>query len=272
VSTSELKLLSVDLPTREHVVLREFCEKPRQLSIGLGSHHLPDLSWAARLLEPRQGMWALDAGAGVGPMQWWLAERRVNVLNVGRALCHDMPLRLRAPHSVGGFGNGDFGSSPAPRLGSFRPPRSPRCWYRHPEKVVDSFAPWPSWTRHRVGRWAVFIFWRAPTETRDVAGLLRVLRPGKKLGTTFGATKDGDWLHERPKMWCLTKATLHRALSLPSDCPSNFGNYDWLSPQLRNSLALRSRLDKLCFLSGDNGTLGGVWDPKCMPVGVMRTK
>ena len=105
-----------------------------------------------------------------------------------------------------------------------------------------------------------------------VAELLRVLRPRGKLIVTVSAAKDRDWFHGPSRGWCLTEATLRRIFSLPDHCQTNFAQYDTLFEALRDSHFLKANLDKLYFLSGDNGMPWGVWDPKYLPVGVMRTK
>ena len=137
---SELRLLSVDLLAQEASLVREFRGKAQKLGLGLGWHYLLDLSWAARRLRPRAPMWVLEAGAGFGLMQWWLADRGANVLSVDRGRRCDLPLRLRARHSVVGWRDGDLGPLPTLRWRNLLPPRSPLHWHRYPEKLMDALA------------------------------------------------------------------------------------------------------------------------------------
>ncbi len=296
--TSELTLLSPDLFAQETALIREFREKSRAFGIGLGWHYLLDFSWAARRLDPRPEMWVLDAGAGLGLMQWWLADRGTNVLSVDRVRRHDMPVNLRIRHSVTGWRNGDLGPLPAPRLRNFLPHRSPLRWHRYPQKLADSLA-WARAAKRKASRLGtVHISQQDLTAlrhvedesvdavvsisalehnsledlTKCVAELLRVLKPGGRLIATVSAARDRDWFHEPSKGWCLTEETLRRVFSLPEHCPSNFGDYEEIPAGLRNSDALKDGLDRLYFLSGDNGMPWGIWDPKYVPVGVMGTK
>jgi len=278
--------------------VREFQEKSESVGVGLGWHYLLDLVWAARLVAPHQGMWVLDAGAGVGLMQWWLADRGVNVLSVDRGSRQELALNLRTRHHVVGWRAGDLGPLPAPRLRDFLPPRSPFRWHRYPWKVRDSLALVRARRRGTPPFGTVYISHQNLTALQEVedesmdavvsisalehnslgdcvrcvAELLRVLRPGGKLIATVAASKDEDWFHEPSQGWCLTEQTLRSVFELPPDCRSNFQDYDGVLNALRNSRELRDNLAPIYFASGSNGMPWGVWDPKYVPVGVVRTK
>jgi len=295
---SELRLLSAELLAQEAELVREFREKSRRLGIGLGWHYLLDLGWAARALAPRLNTWVLDAGAGMGVMQWWLADRGANVLSVDRADRHDLPVNLRIRHAVTGWRDGDLGPLPALRLRDFMPPRSPLRWHLYPRKLADTIA-WARTAKRKTPRaGSVHISHQDLAAMRHVhdgsmdavvsisalehnsledlgrcvAELLRVLKPGGRLIATVAAARDEDWFHEPSQGWCLTEESLRRVFSLPETCPSNFADYDRILEGLRGSDILRAWLDRLYFLSGDNGMPWGVWDPKYVPVGVVRTK
>lgn len=294
----ELTLLPVDLLVREASLVSEFREKSLAVRVGLGWHYLLDLAWAARLLDPHRGMWVLDAGAGWGLMQWWLADRGVNVLSVDRDSRHALASNLRTRHSVSGWRTEDLGPLPALSWRSIAPPRSPLRWHHYPQKLLQAMALLRARRRHVSAFGTVFISQQdlaalqyVDDESMDavvsisalehnsledlptcVAELLRVLKPGGKLIATLGAAKDLDWFHEPSKGWCLTEGTLRRVFSLPDDCPTNFEHYDAIFETLRACDVLRVNLDRLYFLSGDNGMPWGVWNPKYLPVGVMRTK
>ena len=89
----------------------------KELGIGLGWHYLLDLSWAAQHLAPLdRGMQVLNAGAGTGVMQWWLAEQGVNVISVDRSSRYDLPRQFRLRYLVEGWRPGLLPSDPEPRL------------------------------------------------------------------------------------------------------------------------------------------------------------
>ena len=53
-----------------------------ELRVPRGWHYYMDLCWAARAIAPTKGMQVLDAGAGNGVMQWWLASQGADVLSI----------------------------------------------------------------------------------------------------------------------------------------------------------------------------------------------
>jgi SAM-dependent methyltransferase len=298
VTNCDLRLLSVDLLAQEASLVSEFREKSRQLGLGVGWHYLLDLSWAAHALRPKAGMWVLDAGGGVGLMQWWLADRGVDVLSVDREQRRELALKLRTRHSVAGWREGDL--DPLPTLGwhNLLPPRSPLRWHRYPQKLKDCWAlararrgQAPRSGTVYISRQDLSALRYVDDESMDVvvsisalehnsledlpkcvSELLRVLKPGGRLIATVGAAKERDWFHEPSKGWCLTEPTLRRVFSLPDGCPTNFADYDAILEGVRACDALRVNLDRRYFLSGDNGMPWGIWDPKYLPVGIMRAK
>ncbi len=243
-------------------------------------------------------MWVLDAGAGVGLMQWGWAGRGANVLCVDRGRRSDLPLNLRGMHSVAGWRDGDLGPLPTLRWRNLLPSRSPLRWHRYPEKPMDAL------TLVRARRRSVSPFGTVYISQQDltalryvddesmdavvsisalehnslenlrscVSELLRVLKPGGSLIATVGAAKERDWFHEPSKGWCLTEGTLRRVFGLPDDCPTNFAEYDAVFDGVKTCERLRVDLSRSYFLSGDNGMPWGVWDPKYLSVGVVRTK
>jgi hypothetical protein len=101
---------------------------------------------------------------------------------------------------------------------------------------------------------------------------LRVLKPGGCVIATAGAAKERDWFHEPSQGWCLTKRTLRRVFALPDDCPPSFAGYDAVFDGAKTCETLRVDLGGSYFLSGDDGMPWGVWDPKYLSAGAMRTK
>src|SRR5208337_1434999 len=207
-----------------------------------------DLSWAARLVEPERGMWILDAGAGAGLMQWWLADRGANVLSVDRNDRRQLALNLRTSHRVAPWRDGDLAGLPRPSWRAFLPSRSPLRWHHYPRKLREAIALWRA-RRQRTRAWGtVYASQQDLTALRQVgdesidavvsisalehntidglrgcvAELLRVLRPGGKLIVTVAASSDRDWFHEPSQGWCLTEQTLRLIFGLPPDCRSNF--------------------------------------------------
>jgi SAM-dependent methyltransferase len=293
-----IELLSVDLLVQERERVREFLDIYESLGLVLGWHYLLDLPWATRHLDARRGDRVLDAGAGLGLMQWWLARRGVDVVAVDTNDRANLDAKFRSWCPVRGLRDQDLNPVPQPGWRSYMPPWRPWQWQRWPAKLRSATA-----SRRRVAapprdRGTVTIYTQNLADMRDVADdsvdgivsisalehntpaglrvcvaeLMRVLKPGGRLVATLGAAKDKDWFHEPSHGWCYTEATLRDIFALPDDAPSNYDRFDTLLQALRESEELRRRLDPVYAASGSSGMPWGVWDPKYLSVGVVKTK
>ena len=293
----KIEILSVQLLDTERPVVEQMRRVSQELSFGLGWHYLLDLSWAAQQLNPTHGMRVIDAGAGMGIMQWWLAEHGVEVISADRQNRQNLPMSFRQRYRIQGWRKEDL--APKPNLYDFLPSLSPRRWHLYPQKLITSLRQLRCKPEIGSDRGTVFIYNQdlksmtdIPDESVDavvsisalehnppddlltvVKELMRVLKPGGKLIATLGAAKDQDWFHEPSNGWCYTETTLRDIFELNSvDCPSNYDQYDELFEALCNCTELRDNLADLYFKSGNNGMPWGKWDPKYQPVGVVKVK
>ena len=301
LATDYLEILPTALLLQAQPLVEEFRQLSHSLRIKLGWSYLLDLSWAAQQLASlTSGMRVLDAGAGRGVIQWWLADHGVDVISADRLSRRDLQVRFRQRYQVQGWRHGDLAPLARPRLRDFLPSSSPRRWPRYPRKLatsLDRLMPHPA-DADRTNKGTVFVYNQDLTSLPDiedasvdaivsisalehnspddlrtcVAELLRVLKPGGRLVATLGASKDHDWFHEPSQGWCYTEATLRDNFELPDHCPSNYGQYDQLLQELRNCSELRDSLADSYFRSGNNGMPWGRWDPQYQPVGVVKTR
>lgn len=293
---NKIEILSVQLLDNEKQLVEEMRRVSEELNLGLGWHYLLDLSWAASILQPSSGMKVIDAGAGMGTMQWWLAEHGVNVISIDRQTRKNIPISFKKRCRIQIWGEGDV--SMKPNLYDFLPSISPYRWHLYPQKLITTLQQVRNKPKTAQDSGTIFIYNKNITSMTDildnsvdavvsisalehnppddikicVAELMRVLKPGGKLIATIGAAKKKDWFHEPSRGWCYTEPTLRDIFNLPSDCTSNYGQYDKLFEELCNCSELRDNLADAYFKSGNNGMPWGIWDPKYQSVGVVKVK
>jgi len=294
----KIEILPVSLLETKRTIVGEMRRISEELSIGLGWHYLLDLSWAAEMLSPAPEMRVIDAGAGTGVIQWWLAEHGVDVISLDRISRRHLSMRFRQRYRIKGWRQEDLIPLHRVFLQSFLPPRSPLRWHLYPRKLATLWRQWRRKREHPPDSGTVFIYnqdmasmpdiqdnsvdavvsisaleHNSPDELRaGVVELMRVLKPGGRLIATLGAAREQDWFHEPSKGWCYTEATLRDIFELPADCPSNYERYDELFEALRGCAELRDNLADSYFKSGDNGMPWGIWNPQYQPVGVVKVK
>ena len=98
-----LEILDVELLKDEAEAIRSFREQAGRLGIQLGWHYDLDLAWIGSQLGEPAGLRILDAGAGTGLLQWWLADRGANVMSVDRLFRADLSGRFRLAYKVRGL-------------------------------------------------------------------------------------------------------------------------------------------------------------------------
>ena len=79
-----LEILSIHMLDQERSLVTDLKRLARRLDLEFGWHYLLDLAWILRHLGPARGRRIMDAGAGVGIMQWHLADRGAEVISVDR--------------------------------------------------------------------------------------------------------------------------------------------------------------------------------------------
>jgi SAM-dependent methyltransferase len=293
-----LEILSVDLLSQHRPLVEELKSFTRTLGLELGWHYLLDLSWILSRLGAFHSQVILDAGAGTGVMQWYLARGGATVISVDRTSRVNLPLRFRRRFRVQGLRPADL----APDMETFQAGFN---------RDIDGTAhrPWPN-RLYSQSRDLAGFFFNSPEagsvkiynqdlskldELRSdsvdsvvavsslehnspeglslvVAELLRVLKPGGRLLATLVAGRDADTWHEPSQAWCYHETSLRKIFNLPADTPSNFSQYDRLFSELRECAELRDNLARFYFKSGSTGMPWGKWDPQYLPVGVCKVK
>lgn len=287
-----IELLPVSLLDDCRPTVKALRRLARSLQLEFGWHYLLDLTWIIQQIGDIKGKHIMDAGAGTGLIQWYLADQGAQVLSVDRSSRADLPLRFRRRFRVRGLRQIDL--IPASHLlqSKLRGPEKMRVKAISQARDIISIGD----LRRSSGRVIVYnqdlktlgdvkegsldavvavsALEHNPQEDLDqvVSELLRVLKPGGLLLATLCAARDQDWYHPPSQGWCYTEATLRARFRLPPDKPSNYSHYDELFTSLRNCAELRDNLAAFYFRSGDNGMPWGKWDPQYQPVGVYKIK
>lgn len=291
----KVEIPSVELLDLQRDVVNKLWDVSRATRVEPGWHYLLDLIWIVENLGPFDGKQILDAGAGMGLMQWYLIESgAAEVISADRGSRYDLPLVMRSRYKVRGLRNGDLGPAWNVLKGNVsRASGFGKIVYFLRGLVALVMIALP---KRFSGR--VLIYNEDLTSMPDipdnsldavvavsalehntpeglqkvVAEIMRKLKPGGKLLATLCAGKDKDWFHGPSHGWCYTDTTLRRLFDLSEDTPSNYARYDELFNSLKNSAELREKLAKIYFHSGDNGMPWGRWDPQYQPVGVCKIK
>jgi SAM-dependent methyltransferase len=295
VCIEKIEILPVSLLDQYRQQVEALKTLARSLAIGIGWHYLLDWTWILSLLGQVEGKRIMDAGAGVGLLQWYLAGQGAEIISVDRSSRPELSMHFRLLYAVSGLRPEDL-VSPARFMW-----KNIKFALRNISRIaaiIRSNVSLNKTTRTKYPGGKVIIYNQdlssmpliadnsidavvavSALEHNSPAGLatvvdelLRVLKPGGILLATLGAARDQDWFHEPSQGWCYTEASLHRLFHLPAETPSNYAQYDDLFYALKNCDELRLNLADFYFRSGNNGMPWGRWDPQYQSVGVCKRK
>ena len=90
-----IEILPVELLDQNRPMVTALQNLARSLGLEFGWHYLLDITWIVQHLGDAAGKSILDAGAGTGILQWYLAEQGAAVLSVGETPSGDRPFCTR---------------------------------------------------------------------------------------------------------------------------------------------------------------------------------
>jgi SAM-dependent methyltransferase len=289
-----IELLSVSLLDSERETINDLKEIAKQLKLEFGWHYLLDISWILGQIDQIADQVIIDAGAGTGVIQWFLADQRATVISIDRQSRKNLPLKFRRRFSVEGMRISDLASGQlSPGWGAKSLKSAVSDWI---DQVRVGLRRISSSGGNNQGK--VIIYNQDLTDLEEISDnsidtivavsslehnspegleavvseLMRVLKPGGGLLATLGASRDEDWFHEPSKGWCYSEQTLKRIFHLPDEAPSNYSDYDALFEKLVNNQELKQGLASFYSKSGENGMPWGKWNPEYQPVGVCKKK
>lgn len=293
--TEKIEILSTDLLDQYRPLVNELKCLASSLRLEFGWHYLLDLCWIISHLGTIDGKHILDAGAGTGVLQWYLAENGAEVLSVDRISRADLPLKFRHRFHVQGLRQAhaiDLKPAFPAMVDNLKTITNLKTRLRFlAHELLSGF-------RSPSARGRVLIYNQdlqnleaIPSDSLDavvslsalehnplqnlkpvVTELVRVVKPGGLLLATLVAAQDADWFHEPSQGWCYTEVSLRQAFDLPKNTSSNYEKYTELFNRLRKSTELRDNLASFYYQSANNGMPWGVWDPKYQSVGVLKVK
>ncbi len=278
MTQEKIEILSVELLNRDRDRVEALKRLARSLGLDFGWHYLLDLSWILENLGPAHGGRVLDAGAGTGLLQWFLAQEGAEVFSVDRGDRRDLPLRFRRRFRVVGLRPQDLAPARIPGItrrrdlaALFDPRRAPgRVVFYHQD--LKTLADIPDASLDAVAAVSALEHNDPQDLPRVVEELMRVLKPGGRLVATLCAARDEDWYHTPSAGWCYTGESLRQLFGLPAGTPDNYEQYDRLFAALKDCAELRDNLAQFYSRSGNNGMPWGKWDPQYQPVGVLKIK
>lgn len=287
-----IEILSVNLLDNNRALINEIKQLARSLELEFGWHYLLDLAWIITKLDPIEGNIIVDAGAGTGILQWYLAKKGATVISVDRTNRKCIPLKFRRRFNTKGYLENKLAEPICALFQNIKAQKTvgtgisyllhdvTKFIYAHPvegnvllyDQDLHNLSVIPSASVGYVVALSALEH-NPPNEIPIIVDeLLRIIRPGGALIATLGAARDHDWFHQPSQGWCYTEETLRKIFSIPSDTPSNYQQYDKLFTELYNCSELRDNLAKFYFKSGNNGMPWGRWEPQYQSVGVVKVK
>ena len=79
---NKIELISVDILEQNRSLVNQLNYLNKTLALASGWHYLMDWAWVISQLGEVAGKTILDAGAGIGLMQWYLAQQGARVISV----------------------------------------------------------------------------------------------------------------------------------------------------------------------------------------------
>ena len=105
-----IEILPVSLLEQNRPLVEDLKKLAHSLHLEFGWHYLLDLTWTIRSLGTLQGKTIIDAGAGTGILQRYLAQQGAQVISVDRMDRAYLPLRFRKRFQVRGMRAEDMAS------------------------------------------------------------------------------------------------------------------------------------------------------------------
>ena len=290
-----LEILSTALLEQHRDLVNELKQLAGVLRQEFGWHYLLDLVWIISALDLDQVDTALDAGAGVGVLQWYLASKGVDVLSVDRGSRAYLPILFRNHYRVEGMRSEDLASPLESLFGTLIQgggvSQRVKAFGRGVISALQSKQIDPEVGTVTIYHQDLRTLTDVPDNSIDavvavsslehnmpdqlqvvVAELMRVLKPGGRLVASLATSGNEDRYHGPSAGWTYSETSMRRYFNLDSETETNYDQFPVLFEEIRNSAELRDGLAKFYFRTGQGGMPWGKWDPQYVPLGVVKVK
>ena len=293
--SDKIELLPISILEQHREMATNLKRLNFNLAIASGWHYLLDWIWIIEQLGDVSQATILDAGAGIGLLQWYLAIEGARVISVDRSDRSILPTPLIKRFNVTGFrvedtprgclesihSRPDFSNSvKAAGRGLLMKLRS---GLQDGGRASGSVAMYrgdlinlPQISNDSVDAVISISAIEHNSYKDDIRRirieLERVLKPGGMMLITLPAARDEDWFMEAANAWCLTDRTIRWVFDLEDRVPSNFSAYDEIYRGIVNSLELSRSVSWRYRCRSNSGLPRAKWPPKYVPVAILKTK
>jgi 2-polyprenyl-3-methyl-5-hydroxy-6-metoxy-1,4-benzoquinol methylase len=295
--SNKINLISTDILKEHRALSAELLSMNRTLALSSGWHYAMDWIWVISHIDNIANKRILDAGAGIGLLQWYLSSKGAHVISVDRSDRSCIPFHLLENFNVSGYKPRDEPLSFKEILNIINRKAKPGSRVK---TLIRGFIGQFRASKNKVkGIGSVQIYNQdlrdlseIPDDSIDIIvsisalehnedidvikdiiqELERKLVPGGAMLITLPAASREDWFFSPANSWCFSEATLRRLFTFSEDIPSNFDDYDTLFEKLRNSGELRKNISWRYLFRANSGMPWGKWNPKYLPVGILKTK
>ena len=294
---NRIELISPEILDKHPALSSELIQMGKFLALSSGWHYPLDWTWVASLLGEVNHKNILDAGAGIGLLQWYLASKGANLISVDRSDRTCIPFHLVQKFNITGIRAEDkpllFSEimNFANRKASV--PKRLKAIARGIAGSLKNFQLNP----HRTGSVSFLNkdmkdLSEIPDNSMDIVisisalehnehisdvkniilELEKKLHPGGIMLITLPASQKGDWFFSPAYSWCFTEETLLELFDFEWNVSSNFGDYDSILSKLVRSEALKKNISLRYYFQPNSGMPRGKWNPQYLPVGIVKTK
>src|SRR5690349_24468130 len=103
MTPDKIELISPAILPQHRQLANELKSMNGNLALSSGWHYILDWLWILEQMESVDGKIILDAGAGIGFLQWYLADKGANIISVDRSDRTCIPFHLLHRFNVHGL-------------------------------------------------------------------------------------------------------------------------------------------------------------------------